>query len=71
LKRDLSPMKKFFTIVVMLFLYLPLLWFSGNVARDRNFFSLSIIEMLIETFFALMPLYILYLLDKNSLKNED
>ena len=64
-------MNKFFALVAMVFLYLPLLWFSHNVARDRDFLSLSIIEMLIEAFFTLMPLYILYLLDKNSVKKED
>ena len=64
-------MKKFFALVVLVFLYLPLLWFSNNVARNRDFSSLSIMEMLIAAFFALLPLYILYLLDKNSEKNED
>jgi hypothetical protein len=64
-------MNKFFALVVMVFLYLPLLWFANNVARNRDFFSLSIMEMLIQTFFTLMPLYILYLLDKNSKKTED
>lgn len=64
-------MNKFFALVVMVFLYLPLLWFVNNVARNRDFFSLSIMEMLMQTFFALMPLYILYLLDKNSRKTED
>ncbi len=64
-------MNKFFALVVMVFLYLPLLWFGNNVARNRDFFSLSIMEMLMQTFFTLMPLYILYLLDKNSRKTED
>jgi hypothetical protein len=64
-------MNKFFALVVMVFLYLPLLWFSNNVARNRDFLSLSVMEMLIQTFFALMPLYILYLLDKNSTKDDD
>lgn len=64
-------MNKLFALVVMVFLYLPLLWFSNNVARNRDFFSLSMMEMLLEAFFALMPLYILYLLDKSSAKKED
>ena len=64
-------MSKFFALVVMVFLYLPLLWFSNNVARDRNFYDLSVMEMLVQTFFTLMPLVILYLLDKKSSKTEE
>jgi hypothetical protein len=71
LEEGWSPMNKFFSLVVMVFLYLPLLWFTNSVARDRNFFDLSIMEMIISTAFALLPLYILILLDKNSGKNED
>jgi hypothetical protein len=64
-------MSKFLALAVMLFLYLPLMWFNSNVARDRNFLDLSIAEMLVQAFFMLMPLVILYLLDKNSTKTED
>jgi hypothetical protein len=50
----------------MIFLYVPLFWWGGTVANSRDFFSLSIFEMACGTFFSVMPIAILILLDKKS-----
>lgn len=63
-------MKKVFTALVWIFLYLPAFWFAINIARDRDFFSLSILEMAGGAFVLLMPLAIISfigsLIDKKS-----
>jgi Cu/Ag efflux pump CusA len=64
-------MRNLFAVVVMLFLYLPLFWFSSNVSRGRSFIDLSFGEMLAQAFLTLMPLVILYLLSQSQKKSDE
>lgn len=64
-------MRNLFAVVVMLFLYLPLFWFSSNVSRGRSFIDLSFGEMLVQAFLTLMPLVILYLLSQSQTKSDE
>jgi hypothetical protein len=59
-------MKTVFALLVFLFLYTPLFWYQGSVMRGRDFLSLSIFEMIGATFFSIMPLVILAMLDRKT-----
>ena len=59
-------MKNIYGFLILVFLYIPLIWFGGSVMRDRSIDSLSLGEFLVLIFFTLMPIFIMIELDKRK-----
>jgi hypothetical protein len=59
-------MKLIFFFAIVIFLYLPAIWFTNHIQNGRDFIDLSPLELIGAIFVHTMPIVLLCLIEKRQ-----